>query len=140
MNVGEQQPTKSGRGAALALLLAAALLLCHGGFGAHHLVQQSSTNHLHKHTLAHAFNGSHGSASDAKTGVHTEGPGGGCSSCVAYFAILLVISLGTVLRLVMAARPWTCIAAPSIAQLQLVPQVLHPPRCPTLPVLQVFQL
>jgi hypothetical protein len=142
MYAGGQLPTtKSGRGAALALLLAVALVLCHGALGSHHLVHQPSTVDLHEHALGHAFNGVHGSASDAKAGEQAEGPGGGCSNCVAYFAILLVVSLGTVLGLVMAARPWTCIATPSLSRrLQLVPPVLHPARGLTLPVLQVFQL
>jgi hypothetical protein len=123
----------------LALFLAAALLFCHGAFGALHQAHQSATGVQPQHASGHASHEVHGGAGLA-TGGHAAGPGGGCISCVAYSAVMLVVSLGTLLTLLKRARPWTSIAAPSSPTLGSVTPVLYPPRGPTLRVLQVFRL
>jgi hypothetical protein len=137
---GEPLSTKAERSAALALLLAAALLLCHGAFGAHHQAHQTATGPPHQHAPGHASHEGHGGASGLGTWGHAEGHGGGCSSCVAYSAVMLVVSLGALLALLQGVRPSTSIAAPTPAPLGFVTPVLHPARGPTLPILQMFRL
>ena len=134
--VGAHTQTKAVRSAALALLLAVALLLCHGALGAHHNAHQTFTGDLHQHVAGDASHEGHGSA----PGAETEGHKGGCSGCVAYSAVLLVVSLGALVGLLNGTRSWPSIAAPLPSPLGLVPPVLYPARGPTLPVLQVFRL
>lgn len=58
-----------------------------------------------------------------------------------YFAVFLAVLLGLVLWLLLkGARLWGRVTAPFVFGLRLRPPVFHPPRGPTLPVLQVFRL
>jgi hypothetical protein len=114
----------------LALLLVGTFLLCHGVLGALHLCSSPQT-HLHQE---------HGHpAVEEGMGAHDED-----SSCHAsgadYFAVLLTafLVLGLLLE---GVRSWIIrVVAPSTVGRCFTPVVLHPPRGPTLPVLQVFRL
>jgi hypothetical protein len=123
----------------LALVLVVALLLCHGALGAHHQAHQTSTGDLEQ-ASGHAPHEHDGGAHGVGAGGHPEGYESDCSSCVAYFAVLLVVSLGALLRLLRGARSWTSIAAPLLSTLRFVSPVPQPLRGPVLPVLQVFRL
>ena len=120
------------RGRALALLLVATLLLCHGVFGVLHLCSTptASTHQTHEHP---SFSG--------ETGVGHEHP-----SChltgAEYVAVLLTALLGLILGLLLkGARTWSRISAPRPFEPYLPPLVSHPLRGPTKPpVLQVFRL
>lgn len=137
--VGARTPTKPGRSAALALLLAVALLLCHGVLGAHHQMHEvanadgspafehpahGSVSHMGAHSVEQQPNGEHD----------------GCSTCVAYAAVLLIVSLKVLLWLLNGTLAWTRKAEPSLPSLGLATPVSNPTRGPTLPVLQVFRL
>jgi hypothetical protein len=124
----------------LALLLAAALLLCHGVYGAYHQVHQTSAGASQQHAPGHAPHEGHAAASGAHTAGHAEGQEDDCSGCVAYSAVLLVLFLGALIALQRGARLRTSTAAHTPFLLGPVPAVLHAARGPTLPVLQVFRL
>jgi hypothetical protein len=119
----------------LALLLVGVLFLCHGVFGVLHLcptpladvaAQQAGHEHSssgsgansHEHQACHLLH-----AAD-------------------YYAVLLAAFLWLVfgLLLLKGARLWSTEDAPAASFRRFRPVVLHPPRCPTLPVLQVFRL
>ncbi len=123
----------------LTLVLVVALLLCHGALGAHHQVHQASTGDLER-ASGHASHEHDRGAHGVGAGGHSEGCESDCSSCVAYFAVLLVVSLGALLWLLRGARSWTSIAASLLSTLQFVSPVPQPPRGPVLPLLQVFRL
>jgi hypothetical protein len=123
----------------LTLVLVIALLLCHGALGAHHQAHQTSTGDLEQ-ASAHASHEHDRGAHGVGAGGHSEGYGSDCSSCVAYFAVLLVVSLGALLWLLRGVRSWTSIARPLLFPLRFVSLVPHLPRGPVLPVLQVFRL
>ena len=60
-----------------------------------------------------------------------------------YFAVFLVAILGLVLGLLLrGARLWGSVTTPLAFYFyrRLRPSISHPPRGPTLPVLQVFRL
>ncbi len=59
-----------------------------------------------------------------------------------YFAVLLTTFLGLILGLLLKGlRSWaSAVDVPLTAGRRFTPVVLHPPRGPTLPVLQVFRL
>ena len=125
--------------APLVLLLVVALLVCHGALGAHHQMHQTTTGDLEQASgnASHEHDkGAHGLGA----GGHSEGYEGDCSSCVTYFAVLLVVSLGALLWLLRSARSWTSIAASLLSPLRYASPVPQPPRGPVLPVLQVFRL
>jgi hypothetical protein len=124
----------------LALLLAAALLLCHGALGAHHQVHQTSTGDLHQHAPGQIPHEDHEGSSAAGTGEPAKGHEGDCTGCVAYSAVLLVVGLGALQALLRRAHQWTTIASPLTFLLGFAPPVLQAARGPTLPVLQVFRL
>ena len=140
-NAGQRLSTGTGRNAAPALLLAAALLLCHGVYGWHHQAHHTPTGTPHQHAPGHASHEGHGAV---VTGVHdaghAQGQEGGCSGCVAYSAVLLVLHIGALLALRRAARSRRSTLPPSTFPLEPVPAVFHPARGPTLPALQVFWL
>ena len=123
----------------LTLVLVIAVLLCHGALGAHHQAHQTSTGEL-KQASGHALHEHDRGAHGVRAGGHPEGYASDCSSCVAYFAVLLVVSLGVVLWLLRGARSWTSIAGSLLSPLRFVPPIPQPPRGPVLPVLQVFRL
>jgi hypothetical protein len=121
------------RNVLLALLLAGTLLLCHGVFGALHLcsASQASASHAHEHN----------SPMDAGAGVQEEHAVCHLMDVAHYFAVFLAAILGLVLWLLLkGARLWGRVSAPFVFGLRLRPPVFHPPRGPTLPVLQVFRL
>jgi hypothetical protein len=121
----------------LTLVLVVALLLCHGALGAHHQAHQTSTGDLGQAT-------GHTSHDRDARGVGAGGHSGGhesdCSSCVAYFGVLLVVSLGALLWLLRGARSWTSIATSLLSPLRLMSPVGHPARGSALSILQVFRL
>ena len=116
----------------LALLLVGTLLLCHGLFGALHLCSAShaSASHGHEHH------------SPTETGAGDQEHAVCHLMDVAhYFAVFLAALLGLMLWLLLkGARVWGRVVAPLVFDRRLRPPVFHPPRGPTLPVLQVFRL
>ena len=128
----------SGKVVRLAILcLVGALLLCHGLFGALHLC--STTEHAapaDSH-LAHDHHAS--SEAGANTNEH---PVYHLLHAAAYYAVFLAAFLWLVfgLLLLKGARVWSTCTAPAASFRRFGPVVLHPPRGPTLPVLQVFRL
>ena len=71
---------------------------------------------------------------------HPNGVHDGCSTCVAYAAVLLIVSLRVLHWLLNGTLAWARKAEPSLASLGLAVPVPHQARGPTLPVLQVFRL
>jgi hypothetical protein len=58
-----------------------------------------------------------------------------------YFAVFLLAFLGLILGLLLkGARIWSRVTAPLLFNRRLRLSISHPPRGPTLPVLQVFRL
>ena len=123
----------------LALVLVVALLLCHGALGAHHQVHQTSAGDLER-ASGHASHEHDRGAHGVGVGGHSEGHESDCSSCVAYFTVLLVVSLGALLWLLRGARSWTSIAASVLSPRRFVSLVSQPPRGPVLPILGVLRL
>ena len=124
---------RGSRGRLLALLLVGTLLLCHGVFGVMHLCSAShaSTSHGHEHH----------SPTDAGAGVQKEHAVCHLMDAAHYFAVFLAAILGLVLGLLLkGARLWGRVTAPLVFYRRLRQPVFHPPRGPTLPVLQVFRL
>jgi hypothetical protein len=122
--------TSTGFSRSMKVLLA--LLLCHGVFGALHLCpsSQASASHVHEYH----------SPADTGAGIHEHAV---CHLMDAahYFAVFLVAVLGLVLGLLLrGARLWGRVSAPLAFYRRLKPYISHPPRGPTLPVLQVFRL
>jgi hypothetical protein len=129
----------SGKVVRLAILcLVGALLLCHGLFGALHLC--STTEHAapaDSH-LAH----DHHASSEAGANTNEHPPVCHLLHAAAYYAVFLAAFLWLVfgLLLLKGARVWSTCTAPAASFRRFGPVVLHLPRGPTLPVLQVFQL
>ena len=117
----------------LAVLLAGTLLLCHGVFGALHLVCESpACAGAAEHSTGHES--AAGGAADAHE--HPAGHGLGTE----YFAVvagLLGLLLG-LLRKGVASRVRIGMGWPPV--LRRAPLVLRPARAPTSPTLQVFRL
>jgi hypothetical protein len=119
----------------LSVLLIGTVLLCHGVFGALHLVCDP---------LEWCIGGAqHSAEHQTSTGAgdaHEHPTGHGVST--AYFAVVALGLLGLLLRLLLRdaveLRSWLGIRWP--AHFRRVPAVLRPPPTPTLPVLQVFRL
>jgi hypothetical protein len=119
----------------LSVLLAGAVLLCHGVFGALHLVCDplewcaGGAQHSAEHQTA-------AGAGDA----HEHPTGHDVST--AYFAVVALGLLGLILRLLpkgsAGLRIWLGTLWPEV--LRRVPAVLRPLPTPALPVLQVFRL
>ncbi len=124
-------------GGLLAIVLAVALLLCHGALGAHHQLHQTSAADGPP-AVGHLAHGGHADAHGVAQG--SNGEHGGCSACVAYAAVLLVVSLGALLWRSGRGLAWARMADPSLSSLGFVARVLRQARGPTLPVLQVFRL
>ena len=119
----------------LSVLLIGSLLLCHGVFGALHLVCDplewcaGGIQHSSEHETAAGAGDAHEHPTDH--GVST-----------AYFAVVALGLLGLILKLLPKCaaelRIWLGTRWPAV--LRRVPAMLHPPPTPTLPVLQVFRL
>ena len=128
----------SGKVVRLAILcLIGALLLCHGVFGALHLC--STTEHAAS-ADSHLTQDHHASLeAGANTNEHSV-----CHllHAAAYYAVFLAAFLWLLfgLLLLKGARLWSTCTAPAASFRRFEPVVLHPPRGPTLPVLQVFRL
>jgi len=115
----------------LSLLLVGTLLVCHGAFGALHLC---SAPHYFSHQT-------HELSSSTVTGnVEHEHPVCHLMDATVYFAVLLVAFLRLVLGLLKGARLWSRVTTPLIFDRRFCLPVSHPPRGPTLPVLQMFRL
>jgi hypothetical protein len=119
----------------LSVLLAGAVLLCHGVFGALHLVCDPLEWCIGgvQHSAEHQTSTGAGDAHE-----HHTGHGGS----TAYFAVVALGLLVLILRLLpkcaAGLRIWLGGRGPAV--LRRVPAVLRPPPIPTLPVLQVFRL
>jgi hypothetical protein len=119
----------------LSVLLIGTLLLCHGLFGALHLVCDplewcfGGTQHSAEHQTSTGAGDTH---------EHHTGHGGS----TAYFAVVALGLLVLILRLLpecdAGLRIW--LGTRWTAVLRWVPAVLRPPPTPTPPVLQVFRL
>jgi len=118
----------------VSVLLIGTLLLCHGVFGALHLMCDplewciGGAQHSAEHQTA-------AGAGDAHE--HHTGHGGSTT----YFAVVALGLLVLILRLLpkcaAGLRIWLGTRSPEL--LRRVPAVLRPPPTPTLPVLQVFR-
>ncbi len=116
----------------LALLLVGTLLLCHGVFGALHLcsapLAPTTTHQGHEYPPS----------AEKEMGAHGHPA---CHVAADYFAVLLTAFLGLILALLMkGARPWNSVAASLNLRCRFRSLILHPPRGPTPPVIQVFRL
>ena len=119
----------------LSVLLIGTLLLCHGIFGALHLMCDplewciGGAQHSAEHQTAAGSGDAH---------EHHTGHGGS----TAYFAVVALGLLGLILKLLpkcaAGLRIWLGTRWPAV--LRRVPAVLRPPPTPTPPVLQVFRL
>jgi hypothetical protein len=118
----------------LSLLLVFTLLLCHGVFGALHLVCYppqcaGDAEHAADHQLG----------AGAVSGAH-EHPAGHVTS-IEYFAVLVVGILGLLLGLLLKGAPLRIgLGTYWPAVLRLVPSIFHPPPTPALVFLRVFRL
>ena len=119
---------RGGRASVLAVVVA--LLLCHGAFGYAHQLPATETHAAHAVHTAHTAGG-HNSVPDGETDGAHQG---------AYFATLLALLFGTVLLL--GGRGWARVrlSVPAVPRHGRKTAILHPPRGPTLPSLQVFRL
>ena len=118
----------------LSVLLAGALLLCHGVFGVVHLICDppqcvAAAEHAPEHQMAHA---------GAAAGAHEHPAGHGAST--GYFAVLAGL-LGLLVGLIhkgVASRVGGGTRRPPM--ILLAPAVFSPARGPCPPSLQVFRL
>ena len=127
----------------LTLILVAALLLCHGLYGAMH--QVFATLHASPALQAHMpHTDTHGSGGGEHTPIDRQDEGGGEGQGhlghVAYAAALLVISLGAILWLLGGGRAWTRSDLSSLTKRIVPPKFLRPPLIPNPALLQVFRL
>jgi hypothetical protein len=128
----------SGKVVRLAILcLVGALLLCHGLFGALHLCSTTEPAASADSHLTHDHHAS--SEAGANTNEH---PLCHLLHAAAYYAVFLAAFLWLVFGLLLrkGTRLWSTSTAPAASFRRFGPVVLHPPRGPTLPVLQVFRL
>jgi hypothetical protein len=119
----------------LSVLLAGAVLLCHGVFGALHLVCDPLEWCIGgaQHSAEHQTSTGAGDAHEHPTGHDVS---------TAYFAVVALGLLGLILMLLpkcaAGLRIWLGTRWPAV--LRRVPAVLRSPPTPALPVLQVFRL
>ena len=124
----------------LALLLAGALLMCHGLYGASH--QVFATLHAEHSSHAHTPHAdTHGVRVGEQPPVeHQNGDGERHLGHVAYAAALLVISLGAVLWMLSGGRTWTRGVSSTFSKRVVLLVVLRSPPRPSPALLQVFRL
>lgn len=117
-------------GGSLAFLLAVALLLCHGIFGAEHLLPDRAgpADHGERSPLLVGDGVSQGQPSE-------DGPVG-----EEYFAVLFVVLLVLGLVVLLGTGPRDRVSISRSYELLPRPLFLPPPRGPTAPLLQVFRL
>jgi hypothetical protein len=119
----------------LSVLLAGAVLLCHGVFGALHLVCDPLEWCIGgaQHSAEHQTAAGAGDAHEHPTGHDVS---------TAYFAVVALGLLGLILRLLpkcaAGLRIWLGTRWPAV--LRRMPAVLRPPPTPALPVVQAFRL
>jgi hypothetical protein len=119
------------RGRFLAILLVGALLLCHGLFGVAHLCPASKIPGYHEHE--HPASTDTGMAAHEHVTCHLVG--------TEYFAVIFATLLGLILGLLFkGARLWDGVSLSFVSGRRLRPSILHLPRGPTLPLLQVLRL
>jgi hypothetical protein len=117
----------------LSVLLASALLFCHGAFGAPHLVCHPPEC---ADGVGHAAE--HHPAAEAAAGAHEHPAGHGAGS--EYFAVVASL-LSLLLSLLSNGAPLRDrLGMRRPAVLRRASAVVRPPLAPTLPVLQVFRL
>ena len=111
-------------------LLLVALLFCHGFLGALHQVCGPSE---HSHPAGEHPSHTQGDSSDHPA-AHL-----GCSE---YAAVLISVLFGAIIALLLSGvRAWRKLHdSPRLLKRFLPPLILHLPRGPTAPVLQVFRL
>jgi hypothetical protein len=125
---------REARARGLALLLVGALLLCHGVLGVLHLCPTPPADVAAQHAGHEHSSSGTGAISHEHQACHLL-------HVAAYYAVLLAAFLWLVgLLLLKEARLWSTRDAPAASFRRFGPVVLHPPRGPTLPVLQVFRL
>jgi hypothetical protein len=118
----------------LSVLLAGAVLLCHGVFGALHLVCDPLEWYVGgaQHSAEHQTAAGAGDAHEHPTGHDVS------TACFAVVALgLLALILRLLPKCAAGLRIWRGTRWPAV--LRRVPAVLRPPPTPTLPVLQVFR-
>ena len=125
----------------LALILAGALLLCHGLYGASHQVFAAS-HAEHAPLLQSPHADAHGAGvEDLLLPVgQQDGDGEGHLGHVAYAAALLVMSLGAVLWLLSGGRAWTRSILSLLPKRVVSSRFLRPPPRSSPALLQVFRL
>ncbi len=116
----------------LAALLVAVLFVCHGIFGYEHQLTSAAEPMQAPETSQAHHAQHHGPTPDR--GAHHEHPSDG-----GYFATLLVLLLGALLRCAIAPAGFK---HPTLKLLRRSsrPPLFYPPRRPTAPTLQVFRL
>ncbi len=126
-------PMKPASSRRLSVLLVFALLLCHGAFGALHLVC------IPPECVADAGHAAEHQVAAGTVGDEHEHPAGHGTS-TGYFAVLAGL-LGLCLGLLTRVAPLRVGSGmPRTALLRRLPAAFHPPPTPTLPNLQVFRL
>ncbi len=131
-NLGQPSTLLSTRGELLAIFLAVALFVCHGVLWGLHLCPDSQLTAAHQ---------SHGHNLLAGNGImdHEE-PVCHLVGGADYFTVLLATFLGLALRLLLKGIWPYKGTAPFTSGRHLHTFVMHPPRGPTAPVLQVLRL
>ncbi len=119
----------------LTLLLVGTLLLCHGIFGVLHLCSASPIPVHHEHEqLVSTGTGDTGMLAHEHATCHLTG--------AEYFAVLFATFIGLLILglLLKGARLWHVVSPSFVSDRYLRSSVLHLPRGPTLPLLQVLRL
>jgi hypothetical protein len=116
----------------LALLAIWALLLCHGVFGALHLIPDPVLQPIAagEHATTHHLSGAHGGAPEERPVPH--------HTDVEYFAVLLGTLLGALYLWLLLLSDWVFTTRRFVGSPPAT--VFNLPRGPTLPFLQVLRL
>jgi hypothetical protein len=116
----------------LALLVIWALLLCHGAFGALHLIPDPVLQPIAagEHATTHHLSGAHGGVPEERPVPH--------HTDVEYFAVLLGTLLGALYLWLLLLSDWVFTTRRFVGSPPAT--VFNLPRGPTLPFLQVLRL
>ena len=110
-------------------LLLVAFLFCHGFLGAvHQIPDPPDRSHL-----------AGGHSSHAPAGGLCGHPGM-CLGHPEYAAVLVSVLFGAVIGLLLNSARWSGLAASGLPERSFPPLILHPPRGPTVSLMQVFRL